>query len=204
MRQVLLSGPPPRDPAADSPGVLILDPDSGRWAANPVVKHWLQGLSRPDGEGARGTPPPLPASVYALAARLAAVERDGPAAHPPPWVRARTTDGTWLTLRASPLSGPDGRGKLAITLERARETEIAPLVLWARGLTRRERELIAPVLSGAPTRAIAHELGISANTVQDHLKAIFVKTGLRSRRELVARLLGESWDGLARSARRWD
>lgn len=191
-RQTLLAGPPLRDPALESPGVLILDPASGRWEANAAIERCLQRLSRPDGEGARTGPvPPLPAVVYALAARLAAIERDGTAAHPPPRVRAQTVDGKWLTLQASRLSSFEGPGRVAITVEQARPAEIVPLFLEARALTRRERELVGQILRGATTSAIARKLDISTNTVQDHLKAIFRKTGLRSRRELLASLLGD-------------
>jgi hypothetical protein len=42
------------------------------------------------------------------------------------------------------------------------------------------------VFQGQSTRAISHRLHIAEHTVQDHLKAIFDKTGVRSRRELVA------------------
>jgi DNA-binding CsgD family transcriptional regulator len=45
------------------------------------------------------------------------------------------------------------------------------------------------MLRGASTQAIAAELYLSAYTVKDHLKSIFGKTGVRSRRDLVAHVL---------------
>ena len=58
----------------------------------------------------------------------------------------------------------------------------------ATGLTAREQQIVACVLRGLPTRGIADELCISPHTVQAHLTSVFAKTGLRSRRELIARL----------------
>jgi DNA-binding CsgD family transcriptional regulator len=58
----------------------------------------------------------------------------------------------------------------------------------AYGLSDREQEVVRLVLSGAATVEIAHRLQISSHTVQQHLKAIFEKTGVRSRRELVAKI----------------
>ena len=62
------------------------------------------------------------------------------------------------------------------------------MIAEAYRLTRRERELTGLVLRGRSTEQIAELLGLSRYTVQDHLKSIFGKVGVRSRRELVAQL----------------
>ena len=62
------------------------------------------------------------------------------------------------------------------------------LTLLARGLTLREQEVVHLVLKGASTRAISAALFLSPHTVQDHLKAIFAKLGVNSRRDLIAQL----------------
>src|SRR3954468_761839 len=66
--------------------------------------------------------------------------------------------------------------------------DLAALLLAAHGLTRREQEVCQEVLAGRSTAEIATALFISANTVQNHLKSLFDKVGVRTRRELVARL----------------
>jgi DNA-binding CsgD family transcriptional regulator len=65
--------------------------------------------------------------------------------------------------------------------------------MLAYGLTFRERQLLQRVIVGTPSSVIAAQLHISANTVQDHLKSIFDKVGVRTRGQLVARLLGEHY-----------
>jgi FixJ family two-component response regulator len=49
------------------------------------------------------------------------------------------------------------------------------------------------VCRGRSTAQITAELCISANTVQDHLKSVFDKTGVRSRREVMAALLRDHY-----------
>ena len=77
-------------------------------------------------------------------------------------------------------------GEIAVIIEPAHPSTLAPLLLSSRGLTPREREVALLVLRGASTQAIAADLHLSAYTVKDHLKAIFDKLGVRSRRDLVS------------------
>jgi DNA-binding CsgD family transcriptional regulator len=58
------------------------------------------------------------------------------------------------------------------------------------GLTERELELSRLLASGAANKEIAAELGLSANTVRNHMHNIFEKTGARNRVELVRALCG--------------
>jgi DNA-binding CsgD family transcriptional regulator len=101
--------------------------------------------------------------------------------------RLRDASGQWAILDASPLIGAD-EDQVAVTIEPASGDQLMSLLLAAYGLTARERDICREVIAGHPTADIAARLFISANTVQDHLKSIFGKVGVRSRGELVARL----------------
>jgi DNA-binding CsgD family transcriptional regulator len=101
--------------------------------------------------------------------------------------RAYTRRGKWLLLHGTRLSGA-AESQTAVIIEPARPAEMAPLIVQAYGLSGREREVTQLVLQGLATKEIADELFISVHTVQDHLKAIFDKVDVHSRRQLISRL----------------
>ena len=78
-----------------------------------------------------------------------------------------------------------------VTFEPARTSDLAPLLMRAWGLSARERDVAALAIGGIPSRDIAAALFISPHTVRDHLKSVFAKTGVNSRRDLAAALAGQ-------------
>jgi DNA-binding CsgD family transcriptional regulator len=165
-----------------SPGLLVLGPDLTPLAASPPARRWL---------AAAGTGSALPGLVYALVARLWAVERGAPGALPPR-VRARTAAGRWILVQAVRLEGPSLPGAIGIVIEPAPPSAVVPLLMAAYAFSRREREVARLVLEGRSGPEIAASLHISPLTVQDHLKAIFAKAGVRGRRQLAAALPGSA------------
>jgi DNA-binding CsgD family transcriptional regulator len=121
----------------------------------------------------------LPAAVYAAVGHL---EAGGSGE-----VTALGASGAWLRVRASRFAG-EGVAWTAVTVEPASPLEARHHILAAWSLTRREAEVAEMVLRGLSTRRIAAELYISPHTVQQHLKSVFEKSGVRSRRDLIARV----------------
>lgn len=169
---------------AAGPGVVLLANDLSVVAITPQAEHLLSLIDK--GPAANH---PLPVAVHAVAVALAAVERGTASSTHLPSARIPTRAGRWLSVHASRLHGP-GEDRIAVVLEPSEVRATAPLMLVAYGLSRREAEVARLVLRGTSTRAIADALHISGHTVQDHLKVVFDKVGVRSRRDLVGRLLG--------------
>jgi DNA-binding CsgD family transcriptional regulator len=99
----------------------------------------------------------------------------------------RGADGRWLLLHGAALAGP-GRRRVAVIIEPAQPARVAPLLMAAYGLTEREQDVTRRVLRGDATPEIAAGLHVSPLTVQQHLKRVFEKTGVRSRRELAGKV----------------
>ena len=166
------------------PGVVLLDDDLGLVAVTPEAEHLLSLVA----ESNPGKLP-LPVGVYTVAAALRAVEKGTALPWTVPTTRVRTIAGQWLSLHASRLQGPAGVQRITIVIKNADPGTTVPLLLSAYGLSPREGEVAKLVLRGTSTQAISSALHISLHTVQDHLKAVFDKTGVHSRRDLVSQLL---------------
>jgi DNA-binding CsgD family transcriptional regulator len=164
----------------DAAGLILLAADDSLESITPTALRWLDELE--DGTAA-STPVPLIVTSVAHRARATATGVTNELASS----RVPRRGGGWLRIDASLLDADSG-GRVAIILHPAREPEVAPLIVAAYGLSAREREVTGLVLQGRSTEDIAQHMHVSAYTVQDHLKAIFDKVGVRSRRELVAEL----------------
>jgi DNA-binding CsgD family transcriptional regulator len=163
----------------DGPGMVILAEDGAVAGMNDAAGRWLEDLrGRADGSD-------LPIEISALATRFRHLDASAPVM---PRVRVRTRTGHWAMLHASWMNL---RGDKAITVifEEAAPAEVAPVIMSAYGLTGREQTICELVCQGLTTRQIANRLHLTADTIQDHLKSVFDRTGVRSRGELVAAIL---------------
>ncbi|MFF4538400.1 LuxR C-terminal-related transcriptional regulator [Streptomyces aureus] len=177
-RSLLLSGVD-AGPLPDAPGWVVLGSDLTVRSMSPTAQHWIDRLQErhAPGRGAEG-----PYLLRALAVQ-ASGEGTGAGAH----VRAPAGDGRWISLRAWPVD-QGGETTTVVSVGPTDPAELTALVLDVYGLSPRARQIAQYVLLGLSTSEIAGRLGVSGYTVQDHLKQIFDKVGVRSRRELVAEL----------------
>ena len=56
-------------------------------------------------------------------------------------------------------------------------------------LTVRERDVVNELLKGLTYKEISFALGISTTTVNDHIKNVYIKLDVRSKSELLAKIL---------------
>jgi len=158
------------------PGVIVLKPDLGVLSSTESAREWIEALP-----AARmfAMWQMLPAVVYPVAT-LARSRNSVVGAH----ALEHAVDGRWVMIEAAPLEG-GAEGQIAVTLRDATAKETFDVLSLAYALTQRERDVVTAVCAGLHTRAITERLFISRYTVQDHLKSVFEKIGIHSRRELL-------------------
>jgi DNA-binding CsgD family transcriptional regulator len=156
------------DPVHQGPAVAVVQ--GGEVVeATPAAQRWLEQLGATDRR--HGPIPSVLAAVAAAATNGHTVAQ-----------RARTANGTWLVVRSAPLGGHRG----IVTIEEAGPPDVVAILSAALGLSAREIDVVVEVLRGSSTKEIGTALQLSTYTVQDHLKAVFRKAGVNSRRELIA------------------
>jgi DNA-binding CsgD family transcriptional regulator len=194
-RTLLVSEVAHRD-ADTGPGMAVL-----RVAGDSVVLEMASRAARvlldqvPD---TRLGPSGLPVVVTGLVTRLLAEGGRRQAS------RVRLRSGRWVSLQVDVLEPdgldpdglePDDAGphRLSLVVEPVGPFELAEVIAEAYGLTARERQVARLVVTGRSNPQVAALLGISATTVQDHLKSVFAKLGVGSRHELTARMFFDQY-----------
>jgi DNA-binding CsgD family transcriptional regulator len=175
-----------------APGVVLLSSDLEVTGWTPAAERWLEELGYDGGPDAA-----MPTEILAVAAQLRG--RSNPNAGIPR-LRVRTRAGRWAVLHASRLPTRNGEA-VAVIIDSASAAEVAPIIMLAYGLSAQERAITGLVCRGMSTIDIAADSGISTNTVQDHLKSVFDKVGVRSRRELVVQILRDHYVPHAQAGR---
>jgi DNA-binding CsgD family transcriptional regulator len=161
--------------------MIVLGPGWRPESMSPGVEEWLRDLR---------TETWRPRGCRRLCSPWRAAQRGRlPALMTPPKSRSLGTDpvGRWVVLHGVPLAA-GGNQRVAVIVEPAHPSRIAPLLMSAYSLTQREQQLTRLVLQGFSTIDIADHLVISPHTVQGHLRNVFTKTGVRARRDLVTKI----------------
>ena len=175
----------PGGPPLRGPGVLLLDARDRVISATGEATAWMAEVDAAVRYGRDGALP-IPLETHAYASLVRATAEDEPA----PTGRLRTRDGVWLVMHGSLLEGSD---HLALVVEPAKAGDVAPLIVEAYGLSRRELDVTRLIARGLGTSEIAATLFLSPHTVRDHVKAVFEKVGVSSRGELVAKVFADHY-----------
>jgi DNA-binding CsgD family transcriptional regulator len=182
-QRALLLGATSDPEGPDAPGLIVLRDDWSVESLSPGVECWLSEL--PDGDWeVQGR---LPPSVLAVAARALRTAEHENAAGEVAVARVLSRDGRWMVLHGAALVG-NGARRVAVIVEPAHPARVSSLLMAAYHLTEREQDVTRLVLRGDSTAQIADRLCISPHTVQQHLKSVFEKSGVRSRRDLVGKV----------------
>jgi DNA-binding CsgD family transcriptional regulator len=159
------------------PGVVVVRPDGTAEAISPQAAAWFSDMHI---SGRLTAEHPLPGVVM----HAAAVARNEQQARPSQLARIRTRSGRWLSLAACLLGG----GRVAVVLQPATSDQLLPAMAAWHEFTPRQLDVLHLLERARPIKQIARRLQLSPHTVEDHLKALYRKTGTNSQQELLAAL----------------
>ena len=179
----LLMGEASEPDGPEAPGLVVLREEWTVESMTPGVERWLNEL--PHGRWHRDSS--LPPSVLSVAGRALRSAENENVPGDVAFARVLTSSGRWVVLHRASMIGSGSR-RVAVIIEPAHPARISPLLMSAYQLTEREQEVTRLVLRGDSTAEIAEALFVSPHTIQQHLKSIFEKTGVRSRRDLVGKV----------------
>ena len=182
-RRGLLVGEASDPEGPEAPGLVVLREDWTVDSITPGVAYWLDEL--PGGDWTARSK--LPPAVLAVAGRAMRTAEHMDAPGEVALARVLTRSNRWVVLHGAALVAGGSR-RCAVIVEPTQPARIASLLMAVYRLTEREQEVTRLVLQGNSTGEIAERLVVSAHTVQQHLKSIFDKTGVRSRRELIGQV----------------
>ncbi|NEW08646.1 helix-turn-helix transcriptional regulator [Paenibacillus sp. SYP-B3998] len=163
------------------PGILVLGESLVTLSTNAIADRWLSRLREREGIDDTVLPRPVRTACFRALSALP----DAPSSAK---TCVRIPGYRYLTIRASKLYGLEDSPRLGVTFEPAGSADTLRLMAETCGLSEREKQILDALVRGMSTKELALSFHISAYTVQDHLKSIFVKTKVSSRRELVWRL----------------
>jgi DNA-binding CsgD family transcriptional regulator len=177
IRLALLRGAASRPEVVEEPpGIFEVQPDGRVEPTTLPAEYWLNLVDVK--------------LITAINATAAAIRAN------PGWSgagsRLALSDGRILSIHAAAMI--QEKGTVAVIVDRARPAEVSAMLVDAYGLTNRQRDVLGRLLLGRPMTNLAHSLGISEHTAQDHRKAIYRRMGVSSRSELAALLQFDQYD----------
>ena len=174
-------------------GVIAIDEKGGLLFANPIADKILKSaraLAYNSIEGLHGVGKNAPKFRKLLQEARAILRGDdiSPAPQATKLMRPGLTP-----LEAIMLPVPTGFGRpgniLVFVQDSLRLSTISAELLTAlRGLTQSEAQVVACLVEGMTTQAIAEELGIKISTIRTHLRRVYAKTLTHNQSELVSSL----------------
>jgi DNA-binding CsgD family transcriptional regulator len=163
------------------PGIVILGADNEVLIVNSRAVEMLRALGPSELKDSDELS--LPAVLSSLVPQLRARLRD----------RNDTSTAALLTVdicvRACHMLG-GSRPHMLLLLERVQLRDAVQQNLERFALSPRECDVAMLILYGHSNRRIADQLFLTEYTVEDHLKRIFAKLGVKSRTALAAKILG--------------